>query len=92
MNWNYKGLVKNVPHKHKYMYNEKDEKRGVVVILNNGSFGWSICSKKDTFNKLYGRAIAILRAQSGKTHLGNVPSPYWASQIVSKLDALGAKI
>ena len=91
MNWNYKDLVASVPHKHRYLYNDNDQKVGVVLVLKNGAFGWSVCSKKDTFNKKYGKAIAILRAQSGKVHLDNVPTIQYAEQIVHKLHELGVQ-
>lgn len=54
-----------------YIRDEKNQPFGVVVATsNNGNFslGWSVCNKKDTFNKSLALEIAIGRAMSGKKH------------------------
>lgn len=41
---------------------EKGAIRGVVVALDKDIIGWSLCSKRDVFNKKIGLSIALNRA------------------------------
>ncbi len=64
--------------KHRYIYEkngEKPEKVGVIVD-KDGHFGWSFCSEKDTFSKSKGKAVALLRAESGKSCIWDIPLKY----------------
>lgn len=65
---------------------EKVVKCGVVVaIKENGkvSWGWSVCSDRDNFSNSKGKAIAILRAKSGKNHTDNVPTEMFSNVILT---------
>lgn len=65
--------------KHRYIYagsKENPKKVGVIVVDKDGHFGWSFCSEKDSFSKDKGKAIALLRAQSGKTSWLNIPNKW----------------
>lgn len=49
----------------KYIRRGKNRKKGVLVAVpvdNKVKFGWSLCHRKDRFNKDFGKKIAIERA------------------------------
>lgn len=70
---------------------KKTVKCGVVVALKDDTgdikVGWSVCSDNDSFNANRGKAIAILRALSGKSSLDNVPKEFY-TQVDMKSSAL----
>jgi hypothetical protein len=45
-----------------YYRTKKGKPKGVIVTLSAGIYGWSLCSKRDTFSKKEGLSIAIGRA------------------------------
>lgn len=45
-----------------YVNYEKGKKFGVVVAIDKDILGWSLCNKRDRFNKEKGLAIALGRA------------------------------
>ena len=45
---------------------------GVIVSTERNKLGWSLCSKKDRFNKEMGKRIAINRADYYGTNKANV--------------------
>ena len=68
---------------------EVEVKYGVVVAIkteNGIKTGWSVCSHLDNFSRSKGRAIALLRAKSGKTHYDNVPTRNFPEDIVNAVD------
>lgn len=91
----YKDIVKQNDFRHRYLYDENDNKAGVIVLLREFpygekrfSIGYSICSKLEpNFNKKLGKAIAILRAKSGKTNLDKIPAKF-KDQIEKKLPTM----
>jgi hypothetical protein len=46
-----------------YLRHKNGERFGVVVAIDRGRLGWSLCCPKDRFNKELGLKIAIGRAQ-----------------------------
>lgn len=78
----YKEIVKSHVFNHVYLYNEDGSRGGVLLVLFNkkednrieSNVGYSICSRVEPgFNKALGKAIAIMRAKSGKTNLDKIP-------------------
>jgi len=68
----------------------KRVKCGTVVAFKvDGKIvsGWSVCSDLDQFHGDKGKAIAILRAKSGKCHIDNAPLEL-QSQIVESRTAM----
>lgn len=67
----------------------KDVKYGVVVAVKTDEgikTGWSVCSNLDSFSKSKGRAVALLRATSGKpTHYDRVPTRNFPDNIVTDI-------
>lgn len=45
-------------------YREKDQIRGVVLALDHTVLGWSLCNKRDKFDKELAIKIAYERAKS----------------------------
>ncbi len=76
---NYKKYVKEREgtFRHQYIYDGKNKKKIGVVVYKDGNFGWSLCSEKDTFSKYKGKAIALLRAESGKSSILKIPFKYF---------------
>ena len=53
----------------KYIRKGKRQKKGVLVAVpvdGQVRLGWSLCHKRDKFNKEFGKKIAISRALCGK--------------------------
>lgn len=46
-----------------YYRTKNGNPRGLIIALDKGIYGWSLCSKKDVFNKKVGTSIAMGRAQ-----------------------------
>lgn len=46
-----------------YHRNDDRSLKGIVVALDNGIIGWSLCNRRDKFNKEKGLEIAIRRAE-----------------------------
>lgn len=94
----YKQIVKEHDFRHRYLYDEKDNKVGVLVVVREGEgmlkqyhTGYSICSRQEKcFNKKLGKAIAILRAKSGKSNLDKIPKRF-KPQIEKKLPSMFVK-
>lgn len=95
---NYKQILKDHDFRHRYLYDEKDNRVGVIVIVKEGKgnfkkyyTGYSICSKQENnFNKKLGKAIAILRAKSGKADLDKIPKRF-KTQVERKLPTMFVK-
>jgi len=51
----------------KYVKNNRGNLIGVVVATDKHNIGWSLCNKRDRFNKDFGRYIAIGRAEMDST-------------------------
>lgn len=92
---NYKEIVKQHDFRHRYLYDENDNKAGVLVLLREFpygekrfSVGYSICSKREpNFNKKLGKAIAIMRAKSGKADIAKIPAKF-QEQVEKKLPTM----
>jgi len=50
----------------KYVRNKNGHPRGVLVAISKNCIGFSLCSKRDKFNKEAGKKIALIRAHSEK--------------------------
>jgi len=94
----YKDIVKNHEFRHRYLYDENKQRAGVVILVKeeiDGKSkyyaGYSICSKLEkNFDKELGKAIAILRAKSGKADFDKIPDKF-RKQAEIKLAALSYK-
>jgi len=94
----YKEIVKSHDFRHRYLYDENNNRVGVIVLLRgeeNGikkySVGYSICSRLESnFNKELGKAIAILRAKSPKTDIDKIPNKF-KNQVEKKLPTMYVK-
>lgn len=92
---NYKNIVKNHDFRHRYLYDENRGRVGVIVLVKETSKdatmyheGYSVCSKLEAnFNKDLGKAIAILRAKSGKADFNKI-SPKFREQAKEKIPSL----
>ncbi len=94
----YKKVLEGEEFYHRYLYDKNDKRVGVIVAIceeDNGkkkfSFGYSICAKGDNFNKKYGKALALLRAKSGKADIMKIPTKIRAQadeKILSMLERL----
>jgi hypothetical protein len=78
-------------------FETKVVKCGVVVALRKEGkiqAGWSICSDQDQFSRAKGKAIAILRAKSGKSTLRNVPEDLLPSvqESITEMAELAAEL
>ena len=72
-----------------YVRDETGKKIGCVVALDKWRIGWSLCSKKDVFNKKMARTIAMGRARQmrwRKYELCDRARRYVAPAIVKILD------
>lgn len=52
-----------------YIRNGRNERIGAVVAIDAERVGWSVCNKKDVFNKNRALKIAIGRAEVGTSHV-----------------------
>ena len=76
-----------------YIRNSRGEKRGVVVAIgkNDSSgrayvrIGWSLCNKKDIFDKERGMSIACGRAIKSKTNEFCIGIPHTAINPIGKM-------
>lgn len=48
-------------------YRKKGKLKGVVMAIERDTYGWSLCSVKDNFDKILGLNIAYNRALKAKT-------------------------
>jgi hypothetical protein len=52
-----------------YIRNSKGNPRGVILAIKRPDgtvgFGWSLCNRKDSYNKDFGYGIALRRATEG---------------------------
>ena len=55
-------VVKDAPMLIKYVRDEKNQRRGVVVAIGANEIGFSLANKRDKFDKQYGIHLAVQRA------------------------------
>lgn len=74
-----------------YKRDRKGQLKGVVLATGAGAIGWSLCNKKDVFNKAKGISIALKRAEKMKT-LSTIERLEYAESCPYTLDEIAVAI
>lgn len=69
----------------------KSEKIGVVVAIGKNQIGWSLCDPCDTFDKVKGIEIAVLRARLNAATGNNKNIPNKILQEVCEMECRSIK-
>ena len=64
-----------------YIRNNHGQPRGCVVATGRNQVGWSLCNKKDIFNKERALQIAMGRVKISRVVIPQVVQPYFVKMI-----------